>query len=310
MTNIFSNHLHQHASRPQDAPAFDQQTSTPRRTNAGRHVTAPSPASSRSLTRIAASGIPREPARQEAYHTPRRTEAGPTHLGFLKHGNIGSLHEPQGARHTQHDNQDASESRTGTERPLRGVRQDKARLKSARQASPQPAPVTKVTRARLSNTSRVRSQNADGARRERVTLWVDPLVKAEVERIADREGLSVSAAGAAFLHQSLQKDADLQYGALLTPVIERAIARQMRGIATRLAWLLVRVAFDAGQTRSLVTNILGRQPGVSQSVLKTILDGSARSAKANITRRTPQIENLIEAVEHWIKEGEKEESIK
>jgi hypothetical protein len=38
-----------------------------------------------------------------------------------------------------------------------------------------------------------------------------------------------------------------------------------------------------------VTNILGRQAGVSPDVLKTILAGSGKSAKANITRRTPQI---------------------
>jgi phosphoesterase family protein len=37
-----------------------------------------------------------------------------------------------------------------------------------------------------------------------------------------------------------------------------------------------------------VTNILGRQQGVTQPLLKTILKGSGRSAKANIMRRTPQ----------------------
>jgi hypothetical protein len=62
----------------------------------------------------------------------------------------------------------------------------------------------------------------------------------------------------------------------------------------------VRVAFDAGQTRSLVTNILGRQAGVSPEVLKTILAGSGKSAKANITRRTPQMAELFEAVEQWM----------
>ena len=96
----------------------------------------------------------------------------------------------------------------------------------------------------------------------------------------------------------------MQYGALLKPVIETAIARQMRGIATRLSWLLVRIAFDSGQTRSLVTNILGRQPGVTDPVLKTILENSGRSAKGNIMRRTPQISQLIEAVEQWMVEDE------
>jgi hypothetical protein len=310
MTNIFNHHLHRITLPQSDHPASGQQSLVVARTPVGKLVEAAPPASPRVLPLDAASGIARESARQEAPHKPQSTEAFSTPSHAPQRGYSRPLHKGPAALHVEISNSGASEPRPETQRPLGGVRQDKARVESARVASPQPAPVTKVTRTRFSNTSRVRSQNATGARRERVTLWVDPLVKAEVERIADREGLSVSAAGAAFLHQSLQKNADLQYGALLTPVIERAIARQMRGIATRLAWLLVRVAFDAGQTRSLVTNILGRQPGVSQSLLKTILDGSARTAKANITRRTPQIESLIEAVEHWIKEGEKEDRAK
>jgi hypothetical protein len=112
--------------------------------------------------------------------------------------------------------------------------------------------------------------------------------------------LSVSAAGAAFLRKALQQDIDLEYSALLEPIIEKAIARQMRGISTRLSWLLVRVAFDAGQTRSIATNILGRQAGMNQDLLKTILAESGKAAKANITRRTPQITDLISAVEKWI----------
>jgi hypothetical protein len=137
-----------------------------------------------------------------------------------------------------------------------------------------------------------------------VQVWVRPLVKQQLSRLADQDGLSLSATGGAFLERGLQQNADLQYGALLTPIIETAIARQMRGIATRLAWLLVRVAFDAGQTRSLVTNILGRQPGMNQDLMRTILAESGKTAKANITRRTPQITQLIESVEHWIKEDD------
>jgi hypothetical protein len=79
----------------------------------------------------------------------------------------------------------------------------------------------------------------------------------------------------------------------------------MRGISTRLAWLLVRVAYDSGQTRSLVTNVLGRQPGVSPEILKTILENSNKTARGNITRRTPQLTELISSsrqlrVEGWI----------
>src|SRR5207244_12815350 len=120
------------------------------------------------------------------------------------------------------------------------------------------------------------------------------------QRIEDQEGLSVSATGAAFLEKALQATVDMQYSSLLQPIIESAIRKQMRGISTRLAWLLVRVAFDSGQTRSLVTNILGRQSGVTEDMLKTILDQSGKTAKGNITRKTPQLVELINAVEHWM----------
>jgi hypothetical protein len=112
--------------------------------------------------------------------------------------------------------------------------------------------------------------------------------------------LSLSPAGAAFLRKAVQQDIDLQYSALLRPIIEDTIAKQMGALATRLTWLLVRIAFDAGQTRSLVTNILGRQAGVTPPVLKTLMENSNRSAKANIMRRTPQITELISSVERWM----------
>src|SRR5215471_19128277 len=152
------------------------------------------------------------------------------------------------------------------------------------------------------STPQVRVQNRSNPKRKTVklTLWVKPIVRAEVERLAEQEGLGLSATGAGFLEHALQANVDMQYGSLLQPMIEQAIKKQMRSISTRLAWLLVRVAFDSGQIRSLVTNILGRQPGVTPDILKTILDSSSKTAKGNITRKTPQLVELIEAVEQWI----------
>jgi hypothetical protein len=53
------------------------------------------------------------------------------------------------------------------------------------------------------------------------------------------------------------------------------------------------------KSRGLVTNILGRQPGVTSSVLNEILDGSSKAAKGKITHRTPQLKELIAEVEQW-----------
>jgi hypothetical protein len=119
--------------------------------------------------------------------------------------------------------------------------------------------------------------------------------------------LTVSAAGAAFLKQALQNNVDMQYSALLTPIIEAAIDKRMRARDSRLAWLLVRVAFDAGQTKSLVTNILGKQQGMTADLLKNILAMSQKAAKENITRKTPQLAELMEALEKWLAEDERKE---
>lgn len=196
-----------------------------------------------------------------------------------------------------------------SKQPHGDVWQDKARIFRARTASPQPASQQAEQRALLLDTNDSRSQKHSVPKQKavQVTLWVNPIVKTDLQRIAKREGMSVSAAGGAFLEQALQQRVDLQYGALLKPVIEQTIAHEMRSISTRLAWLLVRVAYDSGQTRSIVTNILGRQSGVTPDILKTILDMSGQTAKANITRRTPQIVELIEAVEQWLIAPDEEE---
>jgi hypothetical protein len=189
------------------------------------------------------------------------------------------------------------------------VGQDKARISSARTATRQPAAHKKVARAREMGNSPTRSQSRVNLKQKTVqlTLWVDPIVKAEVTRRAEREGLSVSATGRGFLEKAIQTDLDLEYGALLTPIIEAAIDKRMRARDSRLAWLLVRVAFDTGQTRSLVANILGKQQGMTEEKLKNILAMSQQTAKGNITRKTPQITELMEAVEKWLAEDEKKE---
>ncbi len=194
--------------------------------------------------------------------------------------------------------------------PVAGVvGQDKRAFFSARHASAQPAPVKKDVRAQQTNQQHRRVQNhtTSHKRAVKVTVWVKPGVKAELARIAEQQGLSISATGAAFLEEAVRQNLHVQHAVLLQPIIEQAIRQQMQGMSTRLAWLLVRVAFDAGQTRSLVTNILGRQAGITPDLLKTILEQSGKAAKGNITRKTPQLTELMEAVEHWLRADEQEQ---
>jgi hypothetical protein len=184
------------------------------------------------------------------------------------------------------------------------VRQDKGRISSARIGTNQPAPHKKPIRPHSLSNGATRSKNRPKPKRQTVhlTLWVDPIVKRELQRIAEQEGLTVSKTGSSLLKQALQNNVNMQYSELLTPIIETAIDKRMRSRDARLAWLLVRVAFDTGQTRALVANILGRQQGMTEDMLKNILAMSQRTAKGNITRKTPQLAELMEAVEKWLAE--------
>jgi hypothetical protein len=137
-----------------------------------------------------------------------------------------------------------------------------------------------------------------------VTLWVHPFVKTELKRLAELDGLSVSKTGATLLEDALHQKIHLRQAILFEPMIERAIAKQMQGMSNRLAWLLVRIAFDVGKIRGVTTNILGRQQGVNEDILKTILQESSKAAKMSITRQTPQLTELMKLLKQWLQEQE------
>jgi hypothetical protein len=99
----------------------------------------------------------------------------------------------------------------------------------------------------------------------------------------------------------------MQYGAVFEPMIERAIGKHLRQRDTRLIALLVRIAFDSGQTRSIVTNILGLQPDITPDLLRDIILESDRRAKLNISRKTPQMTELMETLQKLFFEQNREE---
>ena len=192
------------------------------------------------------------------------------------------------------------------------VRQDKRAKTSARSASAQPARSHIPMRAQPLNTKTTRSQNTPIAtrRKEKLTLWVDPIVKAEVQRRAKRERLSDSEVGAALLKKGIQVDLDIAYGALLTPVFENTLKRYMTARDNRMALLLVRACIAIEQTRGVAVNILGRQPAKTAHVLKPdvlndILDRSLDDAKKKITNRSPELKELIKELNSWIVDEEK-----
>jgi hypothetical protein len=150
-----------------------------------------------------------------------------------------------------------------------------------------------------------RSQKRSNSKRNtfHTTLHLKPRVRAELERVAGLRNLSISATGAELLEWALEQDLETQHGVLLEAIIDKAIGKHMRAYSNRIAVLLVRSLFTSEQTRSFAVNILGRQPGMTDAALTEIKNGANNSARANITRVTPQLKTLIEAVQQWLEEG-------
>src|SRR6266702_7438513 len=189
---------------------------------------------------------------------------------------------------------------------LRDVWQDNSTPQRDRAASPQPAPHKNEMRPHQLSTNPSRSQTLPKKRKTvHLTLWVKPSIKAELQRIAEQKALSISITGAAFLESALQQNLHTQHTALLDSIINKAIGKHMRSYSNRLAFLLVRSSFISEQTRSIVTNILGKIPGITQAIVHDILNKSSDTAKRNITRKTPQLESVITEVEKWMLEEEK-----
>ena len=190
------------------------------------------------------------------------------------------------------------------QQPRGGVWQDNPSPPPASSASPQPAPLQKQTRAQLLNRKTFRTQNRHSYRKSavKITSWVKPVIKQEIEKVARSEGLSISSLSASLLEKALQQNLYIRYAALIDPIIEKAIGKHMRAYSNRLAVLLVRSLFTSEQTRSIVTNILSRQDGMTQKTLETIITASDSKARGNITRITPQLKTLIEAVQKELAE--------
>ena len=174
---------------------------------------------------------------------------------------------------------------------VRGVWQDNPTHPPARTATKQPASEQISTRPTQKKTNTPATHRKKSTKRKTVsiTIWVNPVVKAELQRIAEQETISLSATASAFLEQAIKQDIHSQHGALLETIIDKAIAKHMRAYSNRLASLLVRSAFSSEQTRQIAANILSRQqikPLMPSENLNTILDQSSKSAKRNIRHHT------------------------
>src|SRR3954454_10877751 len=136
-----------------------------------------------------------------------------------------------------------------TAKTYAGVVQDKSASRSERSALDQPERVTMYERADKPKSAGTRSQKQHAHSNSFVplTIHVPCIVRDEIERRAKNTGgkkpLSLSEVGRPIFTRGLQADVDMQYGALLEPIIRRAIKREMRSLRSFLMLILSRIAF-------------------------------------------------------------------
>jgi len=189
---------------------------------------------------------------------------------------------------------------------MRGmVRQDKSANSRARVASPQPAPPKKVSRPLLLETNIFRSQkkNNSNVKLVHLTVWVHPLVKAELQRTAERERLSVSKVGSAGLEEWVRQQLHLQHTVLIQPIIETTIRNELRRYFSRMILFLARITMTLDVEKGLVKWLARRIAGVTKEQVDAIEVRSRTDARVNLVKRTPQLEKITEELEKTLMEG-------
>jgi hypothetical protein len=81
-------------------------------------------------------------------------------------------------------------------------------------------------------------------------------MKAEIQRIAAQDGESDSATARAYLGRGLQANIDMQYGAMLRPVIQDQIHKDIQAYSNRNFTMNWQALYAAEQSRLLSIHIL------------------------------------------------------
>jgi hypothetical protein len=119
-----------------------------------------------------------------------------------------------------------------------------------------------------------------------LTIQIPKSLKAEIQRIAAQEGESDSATARAFLARGVQANIDMQYGAMIKPVIESAIHDNFQGYNNRTANIGLQAYYAAEQNRLLSIHILRFLTDLvdSPDELVPIIAASQQNAWKHITK--------------------------
>jgi hypothetical protein len=179
------------------------------------------------------------------------------------------------------------------------VWQDKGVLTKALSASTEPAPLSKGSRAvAFSNNKIARTQYTTGrVKLVHTTIWLHPLVRAELERIAERELLSLSQVGATACEEWVRYDIHRQQESVIITKLRQVMREELQIFGNRIVFFLMKIAFSAEQARILTTNVLkwvAKLAGLNLKAYYKMVDDSSDLAKKNIIDKAPQIKDLME----------------
>ena len=140
-----------------------------------------------------------------------------------------------------------------------------------------------------------------------MTLHIDPILKADIQRRAKLNGNSASSEGEAMLEAKAREDLHKQQAENLETTMERIHAKANRRMAKRLAFFLTAILFDVGETKVLTTNLLGMQKGMTEAMLKDVLTDADKQTRRRLSRKYPELTEFTQAIEAWLLAEEEDE---
>lgn len=116
--------------------------------------------------------------------------------------------------------------------------------------------------------------------------------KTKIQAIAKSQGLTESKVVVDLVHKALQMDADVQYGAMLRPVIQDQIHKDMQSYSNRTANIGLQAYYAAEQARLLSIHILRFLTDLVESpdelpLIITVAQKEAWKNMANLHRDKP-----------------------
>jgi hypothetical protein len=178
------------------------------------------------------------------------------------------------------------------------VRQDKGHFANAPHVAGEPAPFANDEGARAVNTKAPRTQKTHTGRTKHIhsTFHAEPRVRADIEWIAENQGMSfsetVNAACRFYAHATIEK----RHAETLRDVLRQIIREELQAFGDRIVKWLMRIALASEWAKLLVINILKfvlRLARLDEKTYLTLVNESGQQARRNVLADTPQLTDLL-----------------